>query len=267
MFQITIPLLYIIAGTGLALSRLPRFASRSRLLALVAFLLAFTALIAHARLLYTMTVVGGGLQLTLGNSASIIGVQLAVISLLGSLEVRLRGLCGGLLLLAALLAALTGMSTANTEIASGWQLQAHILISLFAYGLLAVGAIVAVFGLIQERRLHSAKLSGINQLFAPLETTERLLFGICAAGFASLLLGVLSGFLFVDNLFAQHLVHKTVLSIVALVLFGVLLAGRWLAGWRGRRAVWLYLWGFIVLCLAYFGSRYVLEIVLGRQWG
>ncbi|MEQ8207392.1 MAG: cytochrome c biogenesis protein CcsA, partial [Woeseia sp.] len=244
MFQITIPLLYIIAGTGLALSRLPRFASRAQLMAVSAFLLAFLALISHARLLYSMTVVDGGLQLTLANSASIVGVQLAMISLLGSFELRLRGLCGGLLLLAGLLAALTGASGASTEIASGWQLQAHILISLFAYGLLAVGAIVAVFGLIQERRLHSGRLAGINQLFAPLETTERLLFGICAAGFASLLLGVLSGFLFVDNLFAQHLVHKTVLSIVALILFGVLLAGRSLAGWRGRRAVSLYLWGF-----------------------
>jgi ABC-type uncharacterized transport system permease subunit len=103
-------------------------------------------------------------------------------------------------------------------------------------------------------------------LFAPLETNERLLYGIAAGGFLALLLAVFSGFLFVDDLFAQHLAHKTALSLLALLLFGILLAGRQFAGWRGRRAVSLYLWGFVTLGLAYFGSRYILEQLLGRTW-
>ena len=258
--------MYIIAGVGLAWSRVQRFANHGHWLVTVAFLLLLTALITHARILLGMIVVPAGLQLSLSNAASFVGLQLALIAALGTFESRLRGLCGGLLVLAALLAALTGAGYSGSPAASGWQQQAHVLISLFAYGLLAVGAIVAVFALIQDRRLHSGKLSSINQLFAPLETNERLLYGICAAGFASLFLSVLSGFLFVDNLFAQHLVHKTVLSLLALLLFGILLAGRQFAGWRGSKAVSLYLWGFTILCLAYFGSRYVLEIVLGRNW-
>ena len=104
-------------------------------------------------------------------------------------------------------------------------------------------------------------------MFAPLETTEKALFGVTAVGFAGLLLAVVSGFAFVENLFAQHLVHKTTFSLLALVLFGMLVAGRVFAGWRGRRAVYLYLAGFAFLCLAYFGARYVLEVVLDRSWG
>lgn len=138
---------------------------------------------------------------------------------------------------------------------------------MFAYGLLTVGAIVAAYALVLDRRLRRAKVSAANRLFAPLETTETLLFGIAAAGFAGLLLAVVSGFAFVDNLFAQHLVHKTTLSLLALLLFGILVAGRQFAGWRGKHAVYLYLWGFFILCLAYFGSRFVLEQVLGRSWG
>jgi ABC-type uncharacterized transport system permease subunit len=126
---------------------------------------------------------------------------------------------------------------------------------------------VAIYALIQDRRLHARKLSTINQLFAPLETTERLLYGIARAGFFTLFIAILSGFTFVDNLFAQHLAHKTFLSILALVLFGILLAGRQFANWRGHRTILLYLWGFIILCLAYFGSRYILEEILGRSWG
>jgi ABC-type uncharacterized transport system permease subunit len=147
-----------------------------------------------------------------------------------------------------------------------WQLQAHILISIFAYGLLNVGAIVAVYALIQDRRLRAGRLSSINHLFAPLETTEKLLFGITAAGFAGLAITIVSGIMFVDNIFAQHLIHKTSLSILALLLFGILLFGRAFAGWRGRRAIYLYLGGFVILCLAYFGSRFILEELLNRSW-
>jgi ABC-type uncharacterized transport system permease subunit len=115
--------------------------------------------------------------------------------------------------------------------------------------------------------LRAGRLTAVNHLFAPLETNERLLYGIAASGFAFLVIAILSGLTFVDNLFAQHLVHKSALSIVAMLLFGVLLVGRHFAGWRGRRAVYLYLWGFLVLGLAYFGTRFVLENVLGRSWG
>ena len=209
-----------------------------------------------------------GLSLTLGNTASFIGLQLAVTAAIAAGDPPLRGLSGGLLVLAAVFAAFTGTGTGGDSLTDmSWQIRAHVLISLFAYGLLSVGAILAVYALLQDRRLRRAQLSPANALFAPLETTEKLLFGVTSTGFVILLLAVFSGLVFVENLFAQHLAHKTVLSFIALLLFGVLLAGRRFRGWRGRRAVWLYLWGFVTLALAYFGSRYILESILGRSWG
>jgi ABC-type uncharacterized transport system permease subunit len=217
--------------------------------------------------LWLLILVPESISLSIGNAASFIGLQLALIALIGAAESTLRGLVGGLFVLAALVAILTGgQLPANTGTPMSWQIQSHILISLFAYGLLTVGAIVAIYALIQEKRLNAGLLSPINQLFAPLETTEKMLFGITTAGFLVLLVAVSSGVAFVDNLFAQHLVHKTALSILALLLFGSLIAGRHLAGWRGKRAIYLYLWGFVILCLAYFGTRFVLEEILGRSW-
>ena len=267
MSQITILFLYIIAGVNFALSRLPAYAARSGLLLVLAYGSSAVALVWHAMTLWSLTLVHDGLSLSIGNTASLIGLQLALIALLGAFQPAFRGLAAGLLLLAAGAAALTGLhSPANVGESLGWQIQAHVLISLFAYGLLTVGAIVAVFALMQEKRLQAGKLSSINKLFSPLETTEKMLFGITTAGFLVLLLAVSSGFALFEDLFSQHLVHKTTLSLLALALFGVLLAGRQFAGWRGKRAVYLYLWGFFILCLAYFGSRYVLEVVLGRSW-
>ena len=232
----------------------------------IAFLLSITGVIWHCFVLLTVILSAGGISLTLGNTASFIGLQLGLIAILGAFEPTLRGLSGGLLVLAGIAAAFTAGNIGDPAVLS-WQLQAHVLISLFAYGLLTAGAIVAVYALIQDSRLHAGRLTEINHLFAPLETNERLLYGIAASGLAFLVLGILSGLTFVDNIFAQHLVHKSALSILAVVLFSVLLAGRHFAGWRGRNAVYLYLWGFLMLGLAYFGSRYVLEILLGKSWG
>ncbi len=232
-----------------------------------AFLTGVAGILWHGQTLWSYIFVNGALTLSIRNTASLIGLQLALIAIVAALQSTLRGMAGGLLVLAAIVAALTGPSLPVAKSTTlSWQIEAHVLISLFAYGLLTVGAIVAVFALTQEKRLHSGRLSSINQLFSPLETTEQMLFGITTAGFLLLLLAVSSGFALFENIFAQHLVHKTTLSLLALILFGILLAGRQFAGWRGKRAMFLYLWGFAILCLAYFGSRYILEEILGRSW-
>jgi len=96
---------------------------------------------------------------------------------------------------------------------------------------------------------------------------EHFLFQLIAAGFALLTLALFTGLIFVQNLFAQHLVHKTVLSLLAWLVFAVLLWGRWRFGWRGRTAIRWTLGGFASLMLAYFGSKLVLELILGRHWG
>ena len=270
MFQIIVPFLYIISGVALAVTRLSQFSRRSNILLVTVFTVCLAGLIWHCQMLFNLIFLSNGITLSLSNTASFIGLQLALIAIIGAIEPSLRGLSSGLLLLAAAATSVTSSQVlTNTGELVTWQMQMqmHIFISLFAYGLLTVGAIVAIYALIQDRRLHARKLSTINQLFAPLETTERLLYGIAGAGFFTLFIAILSGFTFVDNLFAQHLVHKTFLSILALVLFGILLAGRQFANWRGRRTILLYLWGFIILCLAYFGSRYILEEILDRSWG
>jgi ABC-type uncharacterized transport system permease subunit len=259
--------LYIIAGVAFVLTRVERFAPQWKMLFALALFTAATGLLWHAWTLYMLVFQTGTMSISIGNAASFIGLQLALIAFLAAGESTLRGLCGALVILAALMSFMTDPARAiQPSGPMSLQLQAHVLISLFAYGLLTVGAIVAVFALVQETRLRAGMFSPINQIFAPLETTEKLLFGITSAGFLFLLVAVSSGFAFVENLFAQHLVHKTALSLLALVLFGLLLAGRRFAGWRGKRAIYLYLWGFLILCLAYFGSRYVLEEVLGRSW-
>ena len=145
-----------------------------------------------------------------------------------------------------------------------WQIKLHVTFGLLAFSVLSVSAILAILLALQEHALRKRRLNGIATALPPLTLTETLMFQLIAAGFALLTLTLLSGILFVDNLFAQHLIHKTVLSIAAWIVFGALLFGRWRFGWRGRRAVKLTLAGMVLLLLAYFGSRFVLEVLLKR---
>jgi len=265
--EITIFLLYLMAAAAFGASRLPRFDAYSRSLFIGACALVAISISLHSETLYASMLIGDGFNLSLGNTFSMIGLELAIISLIAALEPTLRGISAGLLILGALAASMTGFESVPTASANlEWQVRTHIMISLMSYGLLTVGAIVAIYAMAQERRLQAGKLSAVSNLFAPLETTEKLLFGIATAGFAGLALAIMSGFTFVDNLFAQHLVHKTVFSVLAVFVFGTLLAGRFFAGWRGKRAVKLYLGGFLLLCLAYFGVRLILELILDRSW-
>ena len=243
-------------------------AAKARPLFATACLFVAVGISLHSNHLYGSILIADGFNLSLGNTVSMIGLELALIGLIAALDPALRGISAGLLVLGALAATMTGFESASASMtALIWQVRAHVLIALMSYGLLTVGAIVAVFAMFQERRLQAGKISTLSTLFAPLETTEKLLFGITAAGFMGLALTILLGLTFVDDLFAQHLAHKTTFSLLALFVFGTLLAGRFFAGWRGKRAVKLYLGGFLLLCVAYFGVRVVLEQLLHRSWG
>ncbi|MDH5518400.1 MAG: cytochrome c biogenesis protein CcsA [Gammaproteobacteria bacterium] len=147
-------------------------------------------------------------------------------------------------------------------LASPAGLRIHVLISIVAYSLMALASLHAVFLSIQNRHLHNHKTGGIIHLLPPLKEMEKLLFEIILVGFILLSAALSSGFIFLENLFQQHLVHKTLLSILAWLLYAVLLLGHWLLGWRGRTAVRWTIGGFACLMLAYIGSKFVLEFII-----
>ncbi len=147
---------------------------------------------------------------------------------------------------------------------NNWQMSTHILSSIIAFSLLNIAALQALLLAIQEQQLRKHPPKKFIQTLPPLQTMESLLFQMIGAGILFLTLSLSSGFIFIEDLFAQHLAHKTVLSLVAWVSFSSLLIGRIKYGWRGQTAVKWTLAGFILLLLAYFGSKLVLELILQR---
>jgi len=142
----------------------------------------------------------------------------------------------------------------------------HVISSVLAFGLLSIAGVYAFFVFFIDHFLRRHHLNPLVRSLPPLEVLERLLFRLIGAGFALLTISLLSGAMFINDIFAQHLVHKTILSILTWLVFGILLFGRWRYGWRGSLAVRLTLAGVALLVLSYFGTKAVLEVVLGRSW-
>jgi ABC-type uncharacterized transport system permease subunit len=202
------------------------------------------------------------------DTAAIVGLLIAVTALVMALKPRLRGMAALLLVIAAILeAAFSKGARSFTMGRPGWELTFHIAMATTAFAFLTIGAALAVAQVFVDRRLRSRQPLGLLRILTPLESLESGCFHSILAGFALLTLALVTGAFFIENLFAQHLVHKVVLAIIAWVVFAVLLLGRWRYGWRGRKALRWTLAGYVLLGLSYFGSKLVLENVLGRHWG
>ncbi|MGH8441614.1 MAG: cytochrome C assembly family protein [Nevskiaceae bacterium] len=259
------PPLAALAAIAYALCALGHWRRRDS--ALAAWL-APAALALHAGALAGAVVHGSDLTLGVTEALSMFAWQAAVLLwVLGMLQpVQMLGVAiYPLAAIAALWAALWPTPVAAIPL-SDWKIQLHVILSLLSAGFLTLAAAQAVTLAAQERLLHGGPAAPMVDALPPLQTMEQLLFLMIGSGFFMLSLSLLSGLLFVDDLMAQHLAHKTVLSVAAWALFGGLLWGRWRWGWRGRTAIRWTLSGYGVLILAYFGSKLVLEQILSRHW-
>ena len=222
------------------------------------------AVILHLGVVYHSVFTISGINLGFYSAASLIMALVTMLMLLAAIKQPIENL--GLLILpvAALALLLDNIFDAQHILSREFsgQLELHIVLSLFAYSLLTIAALQAILLAIQDHQLRHKHPGGFMRVLPAMQVMESLLFQMIALGFVLLSLALMSGFIFLQDVFAQHLVHKSVLSIIAWCVFAILLFGRWQAGWRGRTAIRWTLGGFITLLLAYFGSKLVLEIIL-----
>lgn len=148
---------------------------------------------------------------------------------------------------------------------SSWAFRAHIMVAMLAYSMATLAVFHAILLATAEHNLHRAKL-GHDFDLPPLLVLDNLLFRLIQAAFVFLTLTVGSGLFFSEEIFGKPLTltHKSVFGVASWVLFALLLGGRKFLGWRGKTATRWLLAGFASLLLAYAGTRFVLEIILGR---
>jgi len=229
---------------------------------------AVALVLVHAIVLWRLILQPEGVNLSFGASLSLIGLLLALALCASSWLMPLPGMASRTLPLVAAAAILPVLLPAPHWLPYTTDLVAvaYALVALLASALFVIAAVQAAAMLTLEQQLHRGLGSASGEA-PPVLTLERWLFWLIGVGFLLLTAALASGMIFSEELFGKpaSFNHKTVFSVLAWVLFGVLLAGRWRFGWRGKKALRWVVTGSVLLLLGYAGSKFVLEVLLGRQ--
>ena len=228
--------------------------------------LVLPALALHAVAAYGIMAMPQGINLSLASVTSLTALIVLAMVVAAGVARPVHSLLVLLFPLAALALLASLFLQRDQPVAAGMTdvLAVHVLVSVLAYSILLMAALQSILVGIAERNIRAKSHILTLRILPPLETMEHLLFVMIWVGFAGLTVAIASGFIYLEDMFAQHVVHHTVLSSASWVVYGVLLVGRMAFGWRGTAAVRWTLSAFALLLLGYFGSKFVLEVLLGR---
>jgi ABC-type uncharacterized transport system permease subunit len=255
-------LLYL-AATGLQLLHLSQ---RRQQIDRSVYILGLSALLSHTLIVWKIAFQNGGVDLGFFKIAALLFLVINLACITSLTRRPLQNLLIALFPLSALAVLVSTFAPDTSPVMKklGGGMILHISSSILAYAVLTLAAIQAAVLALQDHQLKHRHTRGIIQILPPLQLMEAMLFELLWIGVALLTIAIVSGAVFIDDIFAQHLVHKTVLTIAAWLLFSTLLWGHYHLGWRSKTAVRFTLTGFALLMLAFFGSKLVLELILQR---
>ncbi|HJN95915.1 MAG: hypothetical protein CMQ15_00110 [Gammaproteobacteria bacterium] len=221
------------------------------------------AVIAHAISAFGVIRTTSGYHFGIFEISTLIAVSISLLVIISALRKPLENLFLGLFPL-AILSILTSLAFSSnyppTDMSPG--LASHVLISILAYSFITIAALQSVFLAYQNYHLKHAHVGGLISKFPPLQDMEAFLFELLWVGQGLLSLGIVAGLLFIDDIWGiDGIIHKTVFSLLAWIVFAVLLWGRHQLGWRGVTAIRGTLTGFSLLIVGYYGSKLALEYI------
>lgn len=228
------------------------------------FLYGSLAVMAHGVSVYGVIRVNGAYHFGFFEISTLIALLISLLVLISSIRKPLENLFLGLFPLAiiAIIGSLTTDSTFPPTILS-LGVASHVLASILAYSFMTIAALQATFLAFQNYQLKHKNMGGIIKKFPPLQDMEVFLFELLWAGQFLLSIGILAGFLFIEDIWGRDgVIHKTFFSLLAWSVFAVLLWGRHKMGWRGVSAIRGTLIGFTFLIIGFYGSKFVLEFIL-----
>ncbi|MBR9908542.1 MAG: cytochrome c biogenesis protein CcsA [Gammaproteobacteria bacterium] len=249
---------------GLSAILLWRQLSRAAISSWVSTTVPLLAIVSHGVLLWQYLVDDHFDHLNITTSLSTVALFLALLAFIRGRQV------GGLLLspiiyvFAAVSVILMSISPANwgAQVGESQGLVIHIVLSLIAYAVLMLATLYALQLLYLNYLLKHHRSHVVINYLPPLMTVERYFFRLLSAGTLLLLVSILSGFVFLEDMFAQGQGHKTVLSLAAFVVYTVVLFFHAVKRARGKALVIASVVASTLLSLAYFGSRFVKDILL-----
>lgn len=221
--------------------------------------LAVIATVLHAYALSLTLWIDHGINLNIGNVLSLIAVLGSAILLITNINKNTETLGIFIYPLAALTTLLP--LAIHNENPLPFEIGSHVLISISAYSIMGIATAQAVLYALQERRFRTKQLSRLMQALPPLQVMENTLIQLVLIGFIFLSFALVSGVFFIEDIFAQHLIHKTFFSILSWLVYATFLFGHFKYGWRGQKAARYTIWAYILLILSYVGTEIILKLI------
>ncbi|MBF7073257.1 cytochrome c biogenesis protein CcsA [Glaciecola sp. MH2013] len=252
--------LYIWAGIGLSKAFFSHKENTSKL----PILLLVAASIGHLALIVNSNTTNSAEHLSITQVAALLAWLVTVTMLITNTYIKNLVFLPVVSLFSALFISLQEFvpqaSTISINMSAG--MISHIVLSLFAFGVLSISFLYALQLAYINYQLKHKQISLMNSALPPLMSVEHILIKLMIFGTILLAIALFSGFVFIPNMFADGYAHKTILSSTAFLLYIVALALQHVAGLKARTLVTFNLFGVALLTLAYFGSRFVKEILL-----
>jgi len=143
-----------------------------------------------------------------------------------------------------------------------WTLDLHILFSILAYSLLFVSSLISIDLGLQIKKMKKNVFISQGMNINSLLKNEEKLFKLIVLGWLFLSCALLTGIMFVHGFLADGLGHKVLFSLLAWIMFAILIVGRLTKGWRGKKAIKLNLFAMTLLMLGFLGSYVVIDYLL-----
>lgn len=260
----TIAGLFAVAFYALASAlQLQRLRSERNTRTLVLFS-GLVAVLAHAVSVWEIVREPDGYHFGITQISTLIALAISLLTLVSCLRKPLDNLLLGLFPLAIatiLLSLTTGSNFPTTNLDSGSG--SHVLLSVLAYGFISIAALQAIFLSYQNYQLKHGHAGGLLTKLPPLQDMETFLLELLWAGEILLSLAILAGVFFIEDVWSlEGIIHKSFFSVLAWLVFAVLLWGHHRLGWRGTTMIRGTLAGFILLIIGFYGSKFVIEYVL-----
>ncbi len=243
---------------------IPGLVNQNKIQSNIVLICASLALSLHAWQLKDLILNGSGQNLSILNVSSLVSFIISLVMTVSMLRFRVCFILPIVYSFSAinLIAATLLPGIFITHLETHPSLLIHISLALFSYSVLIIATLYALQLAWLDNKLKTKKSLAINPNIPPLLMVERQLFKIIFIGLILLTFALLTGFTFLHDMFVQGKAHKVILSFMAWITYSVLTWGHYRHGWRGQKALWFSLTGSCLLTLAYFGSRFVQEIIL-----
>ncbi len=144
---------------------------------------------------------------------------------------------------------------------TGW-IYIHIPLMILSVAALTISFLTAIMYLIQERQLKLKRSSFLLDKLPSLEASDEISYKSLWFGFFLLTLGMITGMIWSRYLRGIYWSwdYKEIWALITWMLYAILLHGRMLSAWRGRKAAYLAIVGFVLIVFTFAGVSLIFNV-------